>query len=70
MITLCKINLFLIILFIFASLWINVANILTSKKPNLQLFFQAMYLILTVTLTFLSIKCGYWLIFEYWGWDL
>lgn len=70
MITLCKINLFLIIIFIFASVWMKIINIVTLSKPNLYLFFQFMYTILFIILTYLSIRCGYWFLFEYWRWGL
>lgn len=70
MILLCKKTLFLLIIFVFYSMWIQVINALMDEKSMLKLFFQVVYLILTIFITYLSIKCGYWIIFEYWRWGL
>lgn len=70
MITLCKIDLFLIIIFIFYSLWIKVMNAVLSDNSALKLLIQFVYLILAIGLTFLSIRCGHWFLFEYWRWGL
>ena len=70
MITLCKIDLFALIIFIVSSIWIGVLNALATKDSILKLLFQLAYLSLAIYVSFLSIRCAYWFLFEYWRWGL
>lgn len=70
MIILCKIDIFLLLIFIFYSIWLKTIDVLTSKNYSLHAFFMVMYFILTVMITFLSIRCGHWFLFEYWRWGI
>lgn len=70
MITLCKIDLFALIIFIFSSIWIGIPNALAPKNSILKLLFQFAYLLLAIFVSVLSIECAHWLIFEYWRWGL
>ena len=70
MITLCKIDLFTLIIFIVSSIWIGVLNALAPKDSILKLLFQFAYLLLAIFVSSLSIKCAYWFLFEYWRWGL
>jgi len=70
MITLCKIDLFALIIFIFSSIWIGVLNALAPKSSILKLLFQFAYLSLAIFVSVLSIECAHWFLFEYWRWGL
>lgn len=70
MITLCKIDLFALIIFIFSSIWIGVINALMPNDSFLKLSFQFAYLLLAIFVSFLSIRCAHWFLFEYWRWGI
>ena len=64
MINLCKITLFLLIIFLIYSPWLTTLDKLLSKDSFIRLLLMCGYLLLFISLSYLVIRCGYWIIFE------
>lgn len=64
MINLCKITLFLFIIFLIFNPWISTLEKLLSKNSLLLLALMTCYILLFISLSYLTIRCGYWIIFD------
>ena len=64
MINLCKITLFLFIIFLIYNPWISTLEKLLSKNSLILMLLTLGYLLLFISLSYLTIRCGYWIIFD------
>ena len=64
MINLCKITLYLLIIFLIYSPWIVIMKSLLGDKSIFVFLIMCVYLLLFISLSYLVIRCGHWIIFE------
>lgn len=64
MIELCKITLYLLIIFLIYSPWISILKDILGKDSFILLLLMCVYLLLFISLSYLIIRCGHWIIFD------